>query len=235
MKFTTSILLLQSIAAVLGAPVESPSSLDTKKGPVEDLPIGKIITVVLAANTTSPYQDAVDAADQAAVLGRRSVENGKGPVEDLPIGKIITVVLAANTTSPYQDSVDAADRAAILGKLKRSIDATINKDTDLENRSVDDTESGLRQPAEDIILVAIRGGGVAVSPYQDSVDAADKDAVLGKRDGDDDESESRKPAEDIILVAIRGGGVAVSPYQDSVDAADKDAVLGERSAEDKSS
>ena len=181
MKITTSILLLQSIAAVFGAPVDSPSSLDAKQGPVEDLPIGKIITVVLAANTTSPYQDAVDAADQAAVLGRRSGDDGHGPVEDLPIGKIITVVLAANTTSPYQDSVDAADKAAILGKLKRSIDDAISKDANLGKRSIDDTDSGLRQPAEDIILVAIRGGGVAVSPYQDSVDAADKDAVLGKR------------------------------------------------------
>ena len=75
-------------------------------------------------------------------------------------------------------------------------------------------------------ISSCQGGGNAVSPYQDSVDAADKDAVLGKRHSEDEDTEARKPAEDIDIVAIRGGGNAVSPYQDSVDAADKDAVLG---------
>ena len=86
MKFTTGIVLLQTIATVLGAPVESPSSIDAYKGPVEDLPIGRIITTILAANTKSPYQDSVDAADKAAILGKmkRSIDASNPPVEDIP-------------------------------------------------------------------------------------------------------------------------------------------------------
>ena len=50
----------------------------------------------------------------------------------------------------------------------------------LGKRHSEDEDPEPRKPAEDIIIVAIRGGGNAVSPYQDSVDAADKDAILGK-------------------------------------------------------
>lgn len=66
--------------------------------------------------------------------------------------------------SPYQYSVDATDKDAVLGK---------------RHREDDETES--HKPAEDIVIVAIRGVGNAVSPYQDSVDAADEHAVLGRR------------------------------------------------------
>lgn len=50
--------------------------------------------------------------------------------------------------SLYQYSVDATDKDAVLGK---------------RHREDDETES--HKPAEDIVIVAIRGGGNAVSPY----------------------------------------------------------------------
>ena len=51
-------------------------SVTDGKGPVEDLPIGRIITTIPAADTKSPYQDSVDAADEATALGKmkRSID-----------------------------------------------------------------------------------------------------------------------------------------------------------------
>ena len=109
--------------------------------------------VIRGGSAVSPYQYSVDAADKNAVLGKCEAEDDESrkPAED-----IIIV-----TMSPYQDS---ADKDAVLGK-----------------RHGEDDESEPRKLTEDIIIVAIRGGGNAVSPYQDSVDAAEKDAILRRR------------------------------------------------------
>lgn len=98
---------------------------------------------------TDAYQDEVDAADPASVLGKRA--------DDIAESVNYILVLLKDDdarTDAYQDEVDAADPASVLGKRADDIAESVNyilvllKDDDARTDAYQDEVDAVANPAE---------------------------------------------------------------------------------------
>ncbi|KAF3038998.1 hypothetical protein E8E12_004919 [Didymella heteroderae] len=104
-----------------------------------------------STETPDAYQDEVDAANPADILGKRA-----DPIAD-SVNYILVLQKDSNETpDAYQDEVDAADPAEILGKRADPIADSVN-----------------------YILVLQKDSTETPDAYQDEIDAANPADVLG--------------------------------------------------------
>jgi hypothetical protein len=127
------------------------SAMAKRNDPITDSVNYILVVQKDSDNGADAYQDEIDAANPADILGKRS-----NPIAD-SVNYILVLQKDSDTgADAYQDEIDAANPADILGKRSNPIADSVN-----------------------YILVLQKDSDTGADAYQDEIDAANPADILG--------------------------------------------------------